>query len=62
MIRELKINNIGNYIEVITQIDVEQQYRMWFRGQSDDSWGLVPSVQRKDGMGKNYDYFLLGTL
>jgi len=53
MIRELKINNIGNYIEAITQIDAEQQYRMWFRGQSDYSWGLVPSVQRKDGMGKH---------
>lgn len=58
MIRELKINNIGNYIEVITQIDVEQQYRMWFRGQSDYSWGLVPSVQRKDGMGKNYEQYI----
>ena len=58
MIRELKINNIGNYIEAITQIDAEQQYRMWFRGQSDYSWGLVPSVQRKDGMGKHYEQYV----
>lgn len=36
----------------------EQQYRMWFRGQSDYSWGLVPSVQRKDGMGKNYEQYI----
>lgn len=38
--------------------DAEQQYRMWFRGQSDYSWGLVPSVQRKDGMGKNYEQYI----
>lgn len=31
---------------------------MWFRGQSDYSWGLVPSVQRKDGMGKNYEQYI----
>lgn len=54
MLKELEIYDFGTYVEVITQIDAEQQYRMWFRGQSDYSWGLVPSVQRKDGMGKNY--------
>ena len=58
MLCKLKINNIGNYIEAITQIDAEQQYRMWFRGQSDYSWGLVPSVQRKDGMGKHYEQYV----
>ena len=47
MLCELAVDNIGTYVDVITQIDAEQQYRMWFRGQSDYSWGLVPSVQRK---------------
>ena len=58
MLCELAVDNIGTYVDVITQIDAEQQYRMWFRGQSDDSWGLVPSVQRKDGMGKNYEQYI----
>ena len=53
MLCELEVNNIGTYVELITRIDAEQQYRMWFRGQSDYSWGLVPSVQRKDGMNPN---------
>lgn len=57
MLCELAVDNIGTYVDVITQIDAEQQYRMWFRGQSDYSWGLVPSVQRKDGMGKNYEQY-----
>ena len=55
MLKEHEIYDFGTYVEVITQIDAEQQYRMWFRGQSDYSWGLVPSVQRKDGMGKSYE-------
>lgn len=58
MLCELAVDNIGTYVDVITQIDAEQQYRMWFRGQSDYSWGLVPSVQRKDGMGKNYEQYI----
>lgn len=58
MLKELEIYDFGTYVEVITQIDAEQQYRMWFRGQSDYSWGLVPSVQRKDGMGKNYEQYI----
>ena len=45
MLCELEVNNIGTYVELITQIDAKQQYRMWFRGQSNYSWGLVPSVQ-----------------
>lgn len=58
MLCELAVDNIGTYVDVLTQIDAEQQYRMWFRGQSDYSWGLVPSVQRKDGMGKNYEQYI----
>ena len=58
MICELEINSIGTYVEAITRIDAEQQYRMWFRGQSDYSWGLVPSVQRKGGMSKHYEQYI----
>lgn len=58
MLCELEVNDIGTYVELITRIDAEQQYRMWFRGQSDYSWGLVPSVQRKDGMGKHYEQYI----
>lgn len=32
MLKELKVYDFGTYIEAITQIDAEQQYRMWFRG------------------------------
>lgn len=32
MLCELAVDNIGTYVDVITQIDAEQQYRMWFRG------------------------------
>ena len=58
MLCELEVNSIGTYVELITRIDAEQQYRMWFRGQSDYSWGLVPSVQRKDGMGEHYEQYI----
>ena len=58
MLCELEVNDIGTYVELITRIDAEQQYRMWFRGQSDYSWGLVPSVQRKVGMGKHYEQYI----
>ena len=58
MLKELKVYDFGTYIEAITQIDAEQQYRMWFRGQSDYSWSLVPSVQRKDDMGEHYEQYI----
>ena len=32
MLKEHEIYDFGTYVEVITQIDAEQQYRMWFRG------------------------------
>ena len=48
MIKELRIEDMGQFIEITTQIDDEQKYRMWYRGQSDYSWGLVPSVQRSN--------------
>ena len=47
MIQELHIDSFGSFIDLATKINVEQHYRMWYRGQSDDSWGLVPSVHRE---------------
>lgn len=58
MLKEFEVCDFGTYVDVITQIDAEQQYRMWLRGQSDYSWGLVPSVQRKDGIGKHYEQYI----
>ena len=26
----------------------DQEYRMWYRGQADYEWGLIPSVQRPE--------------
>lgn len=47
MLKEIKIRDFGSYVETIIKINEEQQYRMWYRGQSDYSWELVPSVQRE---------------
>lgn len=47
MIRELSISDIGSYVNEIYRIVNEQEYRMWYRGQSNYSWGLLPSVQRE---------------
>lgn len=47
MIQELHIDSFGSFIDLATKINVEQHCRMWYRGQSDDSWGLVPSVHRE---------------
>lgn len=33
MIRELKIDSFASYIDVVTKITMEQEYRMWYRGQ-----------------------------
>lgn len=47
MIKELEIDSIGSFVDTTTQINDEQVYRMWYRGQSNYLWGLVPSIQRK---------------
>lgn len=58
MLKEFEIYDFGTYVEAITRIDAEQQYRMWFRDQSDYLWGLVPSVQRKEGRGKHDEQYI----
>lgn len=34
MIKELEIDSIGSFVDTTTQINDEQEYRMWYRGQS----------------------------
>lgn len=58
MIREETIQCLDEFVSLITRIDDEQSYRMWYRGQSDYSWELVPSVQRADNMGKHYEQYI----
>ena len=58
MLKEIKIRDFGSYVETIININEEQQYRMWYRGQSDYSWELVPSVQRVKNMGKHYEQYI----
>lgn len=45
MIIELKIEDFGSFVELVTRLNDEQNYRMWYRGQSNYLWGIVPSVQ-----------------
>ena len=47
MICELTIQDFGSYIDKVYRIAEKQEYRMWYRGQPDYSWGLVPSIQRE---------------
>lgn len=58
MIRELEINSFGSYVDQVTKITMEQQYRMWYRGQADYSWGLVPSVQRRGKLGEHDEQYI----
>ena len=58
MLKEIKIRDFGSYVETIININEEQQYRMWYRGQSDYSWELVPSVQCVKNMGKHYEQYI----
>ena len=37
MIREETIQCLDEFVSLITRIDDEQSYRMWYRGQSDYS-------------------------
>lgn len=58
MLIEFKIEDFGSYVELVTRLNDEQNYRMWCRGQSNYSWGLVPSVQRQKNMGKHYEQYI----
>ena len=46
MIQEYCIQDWSSYIDIVTEITKKERYHMWYRGQADCSWGLVPSIQR----------------
>lgn len=50
--------DFGSFVELVTRLNDEQNYRMWYRGQSNYLWGLVPSVQRKKNMGEHYEQYI----
>ena len=58
MIRELKIDSFASYIDVVTKITMEQEYRMWYRGQDNYLWGVVPSVQRRTSSGEHDEQYI----
>ena len=45
--REITVNNWNELVDAITIITIENKCRMWFRGQADIKWGLLPTVKRK---------------
>lgn len=48
MIKEYGIKDWNSFIQTICEIANHQEYRMWYRGQADYEWGLIPSVQRPE--------------
>lgn len=43
------IRTIDELLEFITELKNEHGQRLWFRGVADESWDLVPSIQRTPG-------------
>lgn len=46
--KEYTINSIDDLMLLIQMLLKDKNERLWYRGQSDASWDLVPSVLRKD--------------
>ena len=54
--KEIQINSIDCMIRQIKKIkDMYGNQPIWFRGQRESKWGLVPSIQR-DELSKNETY------
>ena len=51
------MNDLGSFVDMVTEITAEQNYRVWYRGQSDYSWGLVPSIQRIKNLGEHNEQY-----
>lgn len=48
MIKEYDINNFDDYISILKELKGKNKdHRMWFRGQSDSDWGLLPGIFRE---------------
>lgn len=48
MIKEYGIKDWNSFVQTICEIANHQEYRMWYRGQADYEWGLIPSVQQPE--------------
>lgn len=44
--REFEVNSLDELLQVVKELTEEYGSRIWYRGQADRSWELVPSIQR----------------
>ena len=58
MIKEYGIKDWNSFIRTIYEIADHQEYRMWYRGQADYEWGLIPSVQRPEYHKKGNEQYM----
>lgn len=58
MIKEYGIKDWNSFIQTICEIANNQEYRMWYRGQADYEWGLIPSVQRPEYHKKGNEQYM----
>lgn len=58
MIKEYGIKDWNSFIQTICEIANHQEYRMWYRGQADYEWGLIPSVQRPEYHKKGNEQYM----
>ena len=58
MIKEYGIKDWNSFIQTICEIASHQEYRMWYRGQADYEWGLIPSVQRPEYHKKGNEQYM----
>lgn len=47
--QQTTIRSIGDLIETVSEIVKTENLKFWYRGQSDSTWNLSPSVFRKPG-------------
>jgi hypothetical protein len=48
MIKEYYINNFNDYILKLKEFKAENEnYKLWFRGQPNSEWGLIPGIFRE---------------
>lgn len=58
MIKEYGIKDWNSFIQTICEIANHQEYRMWYCGQADYEWGLIPSVQRPEYHKKGNEQYM----
>ena len=58
MIKEYGIKDWNSFIQTICEIADHEGYRMWYRGQAEYEWGLIPSVQRPEYHKKGNEQYM----